>query len=93
MDVGRGCFACRNYTAQITSSRPDTILVTASSRKRTIQRTIKAYRVRQPHQLLVNQQHLHSIIIKYCEDINPGQQLKTAQRQQTHSCKFILQTL
>eukprot|EP00983_Pelagomonas_calceolata_P126343 1161297-Pelagomonas_calceolata.AAC.1 len=37
--------------------------------------------VRQPHQLNVNQRHVHLIDIKYCEDTRPGQQLEAAQRQ------------
>eukprot|EP00983_Pelagomonas_calceolata_P125289 1161196-Pelagomonas_calceolata.AAC.1 len=40
-----------------------------------------ANRVRQPHQLNANQQHVHLIKIKYCEDTRPGQQFKAAQRQ------------
>eukprot|EP00983_Pelagomonas_calceolata_P076121 1153286-Pelagomonas_calceolata.AAC.1 len=49
----------------------------------------RANRVRQPHQLHVNQRHVHLIEIKYCEDTRPGQQLEAAQRQHTDLNKLI----
>eukprot|EP00983_Pelagomonas_calceolata_P013073 417952-Pelagomonas_calceolata.AAC.1 len=39
------------------------------SRHNPIQRTTQANRVRQPHQLNVNQRHMHLIEINYCEDM------------------------
>eukprot|EP00983_Pelagomonas_calceolata_P111972 1159838-Pelagomonas_calceolata.AAC.5 len=47
-------------------------------------------RMRQPHQLNVNQQHVHLIEIKYCEDMRPGQQLEAAQRQHADLCKGLI---
>eukprot|EP00983_Pelagomonas_calceolata_P081461 1155586-Pelagomonas_calceolata.AAC.1 len=51
------------------------------SRHNPKQRTTRANHVRQPHQLHVNQQHVHLIEIKYCEDTRPERQLEAAQRQ------------
>eukprot|EP00983_Pelagomonas_calceolata_P005907 195492-Pelagomonas_calceolata.AAC.1 len=84
------------YQAKTTSSSPSSRSSSCShhhalrSRHRNTQRTITANRVRQPHQLHKNQQHVHLIEIKYCEDTRPGQQLKAAQRQHTHLCKPLV---
>eukprot|EP00983_Pelagomonas_calceolata_P073147 1152022-Pelagomonas_calceolata.AAC.1 len=53
--------------------------------------SITATSVRQPNQLIANQQHVHSVEVKYCEDPRPGQQSKAAQRQHAHAdiCKNI----
>eukprot|EP00983_Pelagomonas_calceolata_P071968 1151467-Pelagomonas_calceolata.AAC.2 len=51
------------------------------SRHGNSQRSSVANRVRQPHQLNANQQHVHLVKIKYCEDTRPGQQLEAAQWQ------------
>eukprot|EP00983_Pelagomonas_calceolata_P029038 909722-Pelagomonas_calceolata.AAC.2 len=48
-----------------------------------------ANRVRQPHQLNVNQRHVHLVEIKYCEDMRPGQQMEMAQQQHADLCKNI----
>eukprot|EP00983_Pelagomonas_calceolata_P014078 450535-Pelagomonas_calceolata.AAC.1 len=42
----------------------------------TSQRSSIANRVRQPHQLNANQQHVHVNEIKYCEDKRPGKKEK-----------------
>eukprot|EP00983_Pelagomonas_calceolata_P003519 114473-Pelagomonas_calceolata.AAC.1 len=48
-----------------------------------------AGRVRQPHQLNANQQHVHLFEIKYCEATTPGQQLEAAKRQHADLGKLI----
>jgi len=52
-----------------------------------------AGRVRQTHLLNANQQHVHLIEIKYCEDIRPDQdhehQLAVAQQQHAQLCKLV----
>eukprot|EP00983_Pelagomonas_calceolata_P085358 1156533-Pelagomonas_calceolata.AAC.3 len=53
------------------------------------QRTTRANRERQPHQLHVNQRHVHLFEIMYCEDTRPGQQLEASQRQHADHCKLI----
>eukprot|EP00983_Pelagomonas_calceolata_P114856 1160135-Pelagomonas_calceolata.AAC.9 len=53
----------------------------------TSQKTSVANHVRQPHQLIDNQRHVHLIEISYCEDTKPGQQLEAAQRQHADLCK------
>eukprot|EP00983_Pelagomonas_calceolata_P065358 1148559-Pelagomonas_calceolata.AAC.2 len=45
------------------------------------QRTSVAKWVRQLHQLNANQQHVHLIEIKYCEDTRPGKLIEAAQQQ------------
>eukprot|EP00983_Pelagomonas_calceolata_P087578 1156986-Pelagomonas_calceolata.AAC.1 len=57
------------------------------SRHGTSQRTSVANCVRQPHQLCANQQHVHLIEIKYCEDTRPEQQLQASQH--ADLCKNI----
>eukprot|EP00983_Pelagomonas_calceolata_P132082 1161834-Pelagomonas_calceolata.AAC.10 len=52
-------------------------------------RTSVAKRVRQPHQLIANRQHVHLIEIRYCDYTRPGQQLEAAQRQHAALCKYI----
>eukprot|EP00983_Pelagomonas_calceolata_P072719 1151837-Pelagomonas_calceolata.AAC.5 len=59
------------------------------SRHGTPQRSGIANHVRQPHQLNANQQHVHLIEIKYCEDVRPGQQLEAAQIQHADQCKNL----
>eukprot|EP00983_Pelagomonas_calceolata_P133229 1161946-Pelagomonas_calceolata.AAC.1 len=57
------------------------------SRHGTQQRSNIAARIRQPNQLSANQQHIHLVEIKYCEDARPGQQLEALQRQHADLCK------
>eukprot|EP00983_Pelagomonas_calceolata_P021937 688660-Pelagomonas_calceolata.AAC.1 len=59
------------------------------SRHSSTQSSSGANHVRQPHQLNVNQRHVHFIEIKYCEDTSPGQQLEAAQQQHADLCKLI----
>eukprot|EP00983_Pelagomonas_calceolata_P069355 1150339-Pelagomonas_calceolata.AAC.2 len=56
-------------------------------------RATTANRVRQPHQLNVNQRHVHLIEIKYCEDLRPGQQLESAQPQRADLCQLGAETV
>eukprot|EP00983_Pelagomonas_calceolata_P046257 1140075-Pelagomonas_calceolata.AAC.3 len=51
------------------------------------QRTSIANCVRQLHQLNANQQYVHLIEIKLCEDTRPGQQLEPPQWQHADLCK------
>eukprot|EP00983_Pelagomonas_calceolata_P003411 111225-Pelagomonas_calceolata.AAC.1 len=45
--------------------------------------------MRQPHKLTANQQHVHLIEIKCCEDMRPGQQLEALQRHYADFCKHV----
>eukprot|EP00983_Pelagomonas_calceolata_P050885 1142180-Pelagomonas_calceolata.AAC.2 len=59
------------------------------SRHITSQRTSTATCARQPQQLNVNQQRMHLIEFKCCEDTRSGQRLDAAQRQRADLCKNI----
>jgi len=65
------------------------LLYTAHYSRQPTQRTSGSNRVRQPHQLNVNERHVHLIEIKYCEDTRPGQQLVAAQQQHADLCRLI----
>eukprot|EP00983_Pelagomonas_calceolata_P108147 1159422-Pelagomonas_calceolata.AAC.4 len=79
------------YRGKPTPSSPSTFCSHYALRSRhdPTQRTTQANRVRQPHQLHLNQRHMHMIEIKYCEDTRPGQQLEAAQRHHADLCKLI----
>eukprot|EP00983_Pelagomonas_calceolata_P046217 1140064-Pelagomonas_calceolata.AAC.2 len=72
------------YKAKPTSASPSTSCLyhhALRSRRNPTLRATTANHVRQPHQLNVNQRHVHLIEIKSCEETRPGHQLETAQQQ------------
>eukprot|EP00983_Pelagomonas_calceolata_P037567 1136394-Pelagomonas_calceolata.AAC.12 len=79
------------YQAKPTSSSPSSSCshYALHSRCNATQRTCVANRVRHPHQLNPNWQHVNLIIgITYCEDTRPGQRSEVAQRQHANLCNL-----
>eukprot|EP00983_Pelagomonas_calceolata_P120219 1160683-Pelagomonas_calceolata.AAC.7 len=90
---------------RLNSSRPDAILITPCNAKptshivpsihsqhalrRPIRRTTRAIRVKHPHELHVNERHMHIIEIKFCEDTRPEHQLSAAKQQHANRCNLI----
>eukprot|EP00983_Pelagomonas_calceolata_P015603 495628-Pelagomonas_calceolata.AAC.1 len=68
-----GAILITPYQAKPTSSPPSfSSLHDALRSRHPTQRISGAKRVRQPHQLNVNQRHVHLFEFKYCEDMRPG---------------------
>eukprot|EP00983_Pelagomonas_calceolata_P125797 1161238-Pelagomonas_calceolata.AAC.3 len=76
------------YQAKPTPYSPSSSSSHNALRRHPTLRISGANRTKQPHQLNVNQRHVHLIEIKYCKDTRPGHQSEVAQRQHSDLCKL-----